>query len=54
MGLVELLILILLIGWLLGWGIAGVGSLIHLLLLVCVVLFLWRLLSGGYRGGPRV
>ena len=44
------LIGVILILWLLGFGTATAGSLIHLLLVVAVVLFIFQLLSG--RGAP--
>jgi hypothetical protein len=40
------LIVILLVLWLLGWGLQVAGSLIHLLLLVAVVVLLANLLIG--------
>jgi hypothetical protein len=47
MGLLELLIVILLVGWLLGVFIVPVGgSLIHLLLVVVLVLIIMRVLQG--------
>jgi len=55
-GLIELLILILILGWFFGFSVGGVGSLIHLILVIAVLLFLFRLFSTGFygrRGGPR-
>lgn len=44
------LIILLLILWALGWGFAGIGSLVHLLLVIIVVLVILQLM--GMRGGP--
>lgn len=43
----AMLAVILIVAWLLGFGVFHVaGSLIHLLLLVALVSFVWHLLSG--------
>lgn len=55
MGIFELLILILVLAWLFGFGFAGaaLGSIVHLLLALAVILLLYRLVTGAYwRGGP--
>ncbi len=45
---------ILVIAWLLGWGVFHVaGGLIHLLLVVALVVFVFNLVSGR-RAGPTV
>jgi hypothetical protein len=45
MGLLELLIVILIVAWLLGYSFLG-GTLIHLLLVIVFVLIIVRLLQG--------
>ena len=50
MELIELLIVILILGWLFGYSVAGMGSLIHLMLVIAVLLFLFRLFSTGFYG----
>src|SRR5689334_19526823 len=55
MGLIELLILLLILGWLFGFAFAGVGQLIHILLLLAIIMLIFRLFSTGFygrRGGP--
>lgn len=42
MGLIEILAVILLIGWLGGFSLNIAGNLIHILLVVAIVLFLLR------------
>jgi len=45
------LAIILLVAWVLGWGVFHVaGGLIHLLLVIAVVVFLFNLISGRRRG----
>jgi hypothetical protein len=45
---------VLVIAWLLGWGVFHVaGGLIHLLLVVALVVFVFNLVSGR-RAGPTV
>lgn len=46
MGILELLILIVLICWLAGWGFGVGGSLIHLLLVLLIVVIVIRALQG--------
>lgn len=46
MGLLEILIAILVIGWLGGFSLHLAGGLIHLLLVVALVLFVVRMLRG--------
>lgn len=47
MGLLELLIVILVIAWLLGFGVFHVaGGLIHLLLVIALVVLVYRLVTG--------
>lgn len=38
--------LILLVLWLLGWQLAGIGSLIHILLIIAIVVVLLRVIQG--------
>jgi hypothetical protein len=45
MGILDIIILILVIGWLGGFSLHLGGGLIHLLLVVAVIVFLVRLLS---------
>ena len=55
-GLIELLIVLLILGWIFGFAFAGVGQLIHLLIVLAIIVFLFRLFSTGFygrRGGPR-
>lgn len=51
MGLIEFLVVLLVIGWLLGFAFAGVGELIHILLILAIIIVLYRLLTGAYRRG---
>jgi uncharacterized membrane protein YtjA (UPF0391 family) len=44
------LAIILLVAWVLGWGVFHVaGGLIHLLLVIAVVVFLYNLITGRRR-----
>jgi hypothetical protein len=43
-GLLELIIIILIIGWLLGFSLHIAGGLIHLILVIVVILIIIRLL----------
>ena len=56
MGLIELLIVLLILGWIFGFAFAGVGQLIHLLTVLAIIIFLFRLFSTGFYGrrGPRL
>jgi hypothetical protein len=47
MGLLELLLVIILIAWLGGWGFHIGGDLIHILLVVFVIVLIYRLLKGN-------
>ena len=40
------ILVVLLILWLLGWQVAAVGNLIHLLLVVALVVLIYQLVSG--------
>ena len=40
------IVVILLILWLLGWQLAGLGTLIHILLVVAIVVVLLRVIQG--------
>jgi hypothetical protein len=43
----ELLVVVILVAWLLGWVVLPLlGKLIHLLLIVLAVVVIWRLLQG--------
>lgn len=44
--LLYLIAFILLIGWILGFFVFNVGSLIHILLVVAIIAILFRLISG--------
>ena len=46
MGILDIIILILVISWLGGFGLGFGGGLIHLLLVIAVVVLLFRLISG--------
>jgi hypothetical protein len=46
-GLLYIIAIILLIGWLLGFFIFNLGSLIHILLVIAVVAVLFRLIRGS-------
>jgi len=50
MSLIDLLVLLIVLAWLTGWGFHLGGSLIHLLLVIAVVVFLVDYI-GGRRGG---
>jgi hypothetical protein len=45
-----LLVVVLLIVWLLGWTVFSLGSLIHLLLVLALIVVIYNLLVG--RGAP--
>jgi|MudIll2142460700_1097286.scaffolds.fasta_scaffold669185_2 hypothetical protein len=47
MNLLWAIVVLVLVFWLFGFLFAGVGSLIHLLLIVCVVVVVIALLRGG-------
>lgn len=47
--MIETILIILVILWLLGWLGLHLGGLIHLLLVIALLVFLWRLITGGYR-----
>lgn len=49
-GLLEFLIVILILGWIFGFAVAGIGELIHLLIVIAIIIFLFRLFSGAYGG----
>lgn len=46
MGLLELLIVILLVCWMLGFGFHVAGGLVHILLVIVFILIIVRLLQG--------
>lgn len=46
MGLLELIIAILVIFWLVGFFVAHIGGLIHLLLVVALIALIFRLVRG--------
>lgn len=46
MGLLEILIIVIILGWLLGFSLSFGGALIHILLVVAVLLIVLRLLKG--------
>jgi Family of unknown function (DUF5670) len=41
-----LLVVILLIAWLLGWQVLSLGSLVHVILLIVVILVVYSLVTG--------
>lgn len=47
--MLEALIVILVVLWLFGYGVVHIGGLIHLLLAIALIVFIWRLVSGGPR-----
>ncbi len=49
MGLIEFIILILVLSWLGGFAFNFGGDLIHLLLVVAVIVFLFRYLRGHHQ-----
>lgn len=46
MSLLDLIILILILSWLGGWGFKVGGNLVHLLLVIILILIIFRLLGG--------
>lgn len=46
-GLLWVLLVILLVAWLFGFAFASVGSVIHILLVLAVIILLYNLLVGG-------
>lgn len=44
--LIWIIVVVLIIAWLLGFSVFHVGSLIHLLLLIALVLVIYRLATG--------
>ena len=46
MGILEILLVVILLLWLAGWGFHVGGSLIHLLLVVLIIIVVIRLLQG--------
>jgi hypothetical protein len=45
-GLLWTIIVVLFIAWIIGFAVAHVGSIIHILLLAALVLLVWNLISG--------
>lgn len=45
------LLVVILIFWLLGWSVAGVGSIIHVLLVLALIIFIYQLVTGSRTGG---
>ena len=54
MNILDIIILVLVISWLGGFGLGIAGSLIHLLLVIAVVVLIFRLLGGGRSGSSLV
>ena len=50
--MLETIIIILVILWILGYGIVHIGGLIHLLLVIALIVLIVRLIRG--RNGPVV
>jgi hypothetical protein len=46
MSLLEILIVILVLFWLLGWAFFPLGGIIHLVLVIIVILIVFRFLEG--------
>lgn len=51
MGLLWGIVVVLFILWILGFTVAHVGGIIHILLVIAVILIVWNLISGR---GARV
>jgi hypothetical protein len=45
-GLLWTIIVVLFIAWIIGFAVAHVGSIIHVLLVVALALLVWNLLTG--------
>ena len=45
-GILWAILVIVLILWLLGWTVANLGSLIHLLLVVALIILIYNLITG--------
>jgi hypothetical protein len=54
MSLIDILIVILLLGWVGGFSMHVAGGLIHLLLVIALVMFVVRMIGGGSGGGRRI
>lgn len=54
MSLIDILIVFLLLSWVGGFSMHVGGGLVHLLLVVALVMFVFRLIGGGSGGGKRV
>jgi hypothetical protein len=46
------LVVILIVLWALGYGFAGLGSLVHLLLVIALIVVVYQLVTGRSPGGP--
>lgn len=46
MGILDIIIILLILGWLGGFGFQVGGSLIHLLLVIALVVLIYRLITG--------
>jgi hypothetical protein len=46
MGILDILIIILILSWLGGFGLSIGGNLIHLLLVIALVVLIYRLMTG--------
>jgi hypothetical protein len=52
MNILDIIILVLIISWIGGFGLGVAGSLVHLLLVIALVVFIFRILGG--RSGSSV
>ena len=51
MGLLRMIVLVMVVLWLLGFALNIGGSLIHALIVIAVILFIFDLIRGRGRGG---
>ena len=51
MGLLRMIVLVMVVLWLLGFALNFGGGLIHALIVIAVILFIFDLIGGRGRGG---
>ena len=51
MGLLRMIVLVMVVLWLLGFALNIGGGLIHVLIVIAVILFIFDLIGGRGRGG---